>query len=226
VRILAIETSSPRGSIALMEAATAVCELEHERANAHGESIQPLIEEALASAGWSMSSIDRVAVGTGPGSFTGLRVGIALAQGIAEGLEVPLIGVGSLAAMALAVPAGEIGLRCAVVDARHGELFAGAYDALGREVLAPSLAPDLATIESWLVERGEAIVYAGLAARTPQQPRSRHFSSPGADLPHARQTAVAAAAAPIPGEVRACYVRQVVAVRPTLPPNPLAPRVG
>ncbi len=167
-----------------------------------------------------------MAVGTGPGSFTGLRVGIALAQGIAEGLEVPLIGVGSLAAMALAVPAEEAGLRCAVVDARHGELFAGVYDASGRELLAPSLAPDLAAIEGWLVERAGAIIYVGLPARAPGRPGSRHFSSPGADVPHARQTALAAAAAPIPSEVRACYVRQVVAVRPALPPNPLAPRAG
>jgi tRNA threonylcarbamoyl adenosine modification protein YeaZ len=226
VRVLGIETSSARGSVALIEAGRAVCELEHERANAHGETIQPLIERALASAGWTITSLDRVAVGTGPGSFTGLRVGIALAQGIAEGLEVPLVGIGSLAAMAFAVPPEEAGIRCAVVDARHGELFVGAYVASGRELLEPSLAPDLRAVDAWLGERPEPIIYVGLPARAPERPRSRHFSSPGSDLPHARLTALAAATAPVTGDVRAQYVRQVVAVRPALPPNPLAARTG
>jgi tRNA threonylcarbamoyladenosine biosynthesis protein TsaB len=77
----------------------------HEELNAHAERVLGLIEELLASAGWTRGSLDRVAVGVGPGSFTGLRVGIALAQGIALGLARPLIGVGSLRAMASGLPA-------------------------------------------------------------------------------------------------------------------------
>jgi len=227
VRILGIETSSPRGSVALVEGGRVVCELQHERPNAHGESIQPLIERALEVAGWPVTSLDRVAVGTGPGSFTGLRVGIALAQGIAEGLEVPLVGIGSLAAMAFAVPASEVGLRCAVVDARHGELFAAVYDAVGREIVAPSLAPNLAAVESWLVDRSEPIIFVGLPPSEPSRAGSRHFSSLAADLPHARSTALAAQEASVPeGGVHACYVRQDVALRPALPANPLDSRTG
>jgi tRNA threonylcarbamoyladenosine biosynthesis protein TsaB len=119
VRVLGIETSSARGSVALIEGSISVCALDHERANAHGESILPLIEEALARAGWNRTQLDRIAVGAGPGSFTGLRVGIAIAQGLSEGLGIPLVGVPSLRAMALAVPAEQEGCRCVLVDARR-----------------------------------------------------------------------------------------------------------
>ena len=207
MRVLGIETSSPRGSIALCDGAEVVCELEHRRENAHGESIQPLIEQALASVGWSLGSLDRVAVGTGPGSFTGLRVGIALAQGISEGLEVPLIGVGSLAAMAAAVPASEPGLRCPVADARHGELFAALYSPTGEELLEPWLAPDLNSIIQRAKTFAADVVCFG----------------PHTELPHARWTARLALAASASTPILPLYVRQVVAVRPRLPPNPLRP---
>jgi len=218
--VLGIETSSRRGSVALVEGERLVCELEHERENAHGESIQPLIEQALASAGWASNSLDRIGVGVGPGSFTGLRVGIALAQGLSEGLEIPLVGIGSLAAMAMAVPASEDGVRCAVVDARHGELFSALYAAAGEELVAPWLA-DAAGIEGRLPPSPEPVIFVGLVAPVITRPGARRFVSREADLPHARFTAFAAVSAMVPASVLPLYVRQVVAVRPNLPRNPL-----
>src|SRR5687768_454757 len=126
VRVLAIETSSPRGSVALLDDDRLVVELEHDQPNAHAERILPLVERALEAAGFDRTSLDRVAVGIGPGSFTGLRVGIALAEGLALGLDIPIIGVASLRAMAAAVPAAEARIRIPVLDARRDEVFVAA----------------------------------------------------------------------------------------------------
>jgi tRNA threonylcarbamoyladenosine biosynthesis protein TsaB len=221
VRVLGIETSSSRGSVALVDGSIHLCSLEHERANAHGESILPLIEAALAQAGWNRSQLDRIAVGTGPGSFTGLRVGIAIAMGLSEGLEVPLVGVPSLRAMALAVPAESVGCRCVLVDARKGELFAAAYDPDGRERLEVRLIAGVGELTPLLPELGSSLFLGNGALALP--PPLRVYRSAATDLPHARWTASAALdATPGPG-VRPLYVRDAGAVMPHLPPNPLQP---
>lgn len=219
MRVLGIETSSARGSVALVQGKIGVCALEHERANAHAESILPLIERALSLAGWNRSQLDRVAVGIGPGSFTGLRVGIAIAQGLSEGLEIPLVGVESLRVMALAVPAEHPGCRCAIVDARRGELFAAAYEADGREVLAARLVAGLDALAPLAQSLGSPLFIGDRVAGLPSSLRTHR--SPDTDLPHARWTAIAGAdAAPTP-IVRPLYVRDAGAVLPRLPQNPL-----
>jgi len=221
VRVLGIETSSARGSVALIDGSVSICSLEHERANAHGESILPLIEEALAQAGWNRSQLDRIAVGSGPGSFTGLRVGIAIAQGLSEGLELPLVGVPSLFAMALAVPAEHPGCRCALVDARKGELFAAAYDADGRERMEVRLLASVSELTPLLQELGDPLFLGNGAATLPAP--MRVYRSAATDLPHARWTAAAGiGSAPMPS-VRPLYVRDAGAVMPRLPQNPLKP---
>jgi tRNA threonylcarbamoyladenosine biosynthesis protein TsaB len=106
--------------------------------------------EAAAEALGGWGSVDRIAVGVGPGSFTGLRVGIATARGLAQALGVTPVGVGTLAALA----AGMNGAngdsarpRLAVLDARRGELFAALHDSGGGEVWPPFVGTpeDLAT---------------------------------------------------------------------------------
>lgn len=223
MRLLAIETSSARGSVALVEDGQRVKSLCHDRPNAHAESILPLIEALLASAAWPRSSLDRLAVGIGPGSFTGLRVGVATAQGIAEGLMRPLIGVVSLEAMALAVPSELPGLRCPVLDARRGEVFAAAYDAHGSALLPPFAAsPDAARRR--LEGLGAPLVWQGAGVSLVEPDGQRRFQHEDADLPHAHFVGVAAARREAAGPVVPLYVRDDVAVRPRLPQNPLAHR--
>ncbi|MEB2323652.1 MAG: tRNA (adenosine(37)-N6)-threonylcarbamoyltransferase complex dimerization subunit type 1 TsaB, partial [Sorangiineae bacterium] len=124
MRVLGIETSAAaRGTVALAEGGVRLAEASHEVRSAHAELMLPLIARLLAEAGWARGSLDRLAVGVGPGSFTGVRVGIALAQGIALGLGVPVVGVPSLAAMARAAPPHVSGLRVPLLDARRGEVF-------------------------------------------------------------------------------------------------------
>ena len=220
MRILGIETSSNRGSVALLEGGRTACLLEHQRENAHGESILPLIEQALGSAGWTRRQLDRVAVGIGPGSFTGLRVGIAIAQGVSEGLEIPLVGIPSLQAMALAVPPDLPGPRCVLVDARKGELFAAVYDVDGREVLGVELVSSDEQLER-IVASLEAPVYVGSGAAASTR-LANVYRNPECDYPHARWVALAARTAAPMAVVRPLYVRDAVAVIPSLPTNPLA----
>jgi tRNA threonylcarbamoyladenosine biosynthesis protein TsaB len=219
VRILGIETSSTRGSVALLDSGRSVCCLEHARENAHGESMLPLIERALDSAGWLRSQVERIAVGVGPGSFTGLRVGIALAQGLAEGLGVPLVGVPSLKAIALAVPADRAGSRCVLVDARRGELFLAAYDSEGAELLPVRLVPSAEAAVAASVGLPEPIFVGSGAALLGSRPDV--LCGPETDYPHARWVALAAREALADGQLRALYVRDAGAVIPRLPENPL-----
>ncbi len=219
MRVLGIETSSVRGSVALLEDDRTVCILGHERENAHGESILPLIEQALATAGWRRRQLDRVAVGLGPGSFTGLRVGIAIAQGLSEGLEIPLVGVPSLRAMAAAVPADRPGCRCVLLDARKGEVFVAAYDSDGNELLEVRVVASAAELERLVQQFGDLVYLGSGTAALPGL--LNVIRGPETDLPHARWTALAALAAEPTPLVRALYVRDAVAQVPKLPANPL-----
>jgi tRNA threonylcarbamoyladenosine biosynthesis protein TsaB len=100
----------------------------------HATRLLELARDVLARAGVGWSGIDRIAVGVGPGTFTGLRVGVATARGLAQSLSVELVGVSSLRALAVAAllaedpRAGEPGAALAVIDARRGEAFAAAYE--------------------------------------------------------------------------------------------------
>jgi tRNA threonylcarbamoyladenosine biosynthesis protein TsaB len=218
VRILAIETSSLRGSVALVENGTLARALEHRRENAHGETILPLIERAFAEVGWARGAVDRVAVGVGPGSFTGLRVGIAIAQGLSEGWGVPLIGVPSLHAMALAAPAGTA-RRCVLLDARKAELFAAVYAPDGDELVSVRLIPAALDAVTALTAAGDVLYVGNGTALLPGLPNV--LRGPDTDVPHARFVAAAAETASPGALVRPLYVRDAGAVRPVLPDNPL-----
>jgi tRNA threonylcarbamoyladenosine biosynthesis protein TsaB len=221
LRILGIETSSVRGSVALVEADRTLSVGSHERENAHEASIRPLIERALLEVGWSARQLDRIAVGTGPGSFTGLRVGIALAQGIAEGLEIPLIGVGSLRAMAWAAPPGDERTRVPVIDARRGELFLAAYSASGSELLPPQVVANASLAEQLVRSLPGGALLLGRAS-APLWASFEHDANLEAELPHARWTALIAATLPADAGASALYLRPAVAVAAQLRQNPLS----
>jgi tRNA threonylcarbamoyladenosine biosynthesis protein TsaB len=106
----------------------------------HASRLLPLVERALEEAGVTWDDVERIAVGVGPGGFTGLRIGIATARALAQARGLPLVPVSSLAALAAgAEPPVAV---AAVIDARRGEVFAGAW-AGERLLLEPAaLAPD------------------------------------------------------------------------------------
>ena len=219
MRILGIETSSRRGSVALCDGARLVARAEHSEPNAHAERMLALVEQALAEAGWSRSSLDRVAVGIGPGSFVGLRVGIALAEGLGLGLGRPVVGVSSLRAMLAAVPAEEPAARVALLDARRAELFVAAASAEGRELIEPRAVPRteiqalLATVQAERLLIGEVVAELELS--------ERRLSAPDLNLPDARWVAeLGRTLEPEFAPALPLYVRGPGATRPNLPPSP------
>lgn len=129
---------------------------------AHGGRLLELIEQALADAGLGWDELNRIAVGVGPGGFTGLRIGISTARALAQARGLALVAVGSLEALALgAAGAGPV---LAVLDARRGEAFAAAWASagpgeLGEPLLAPAALPPDA-----LAERVRKLPDAPLAA--------------------------------------------------------------
>lgn len=134
MNLLAFETSTRRLSVALL------CEgkiTERAAVLPHGgsEQLLPWVEELLVEAGRELSDLDGIALGIGPGTFTGLRLAAGCAQGLAYGLDIPIIRVCTLEAVAL--ESGESRV-IACLDARMNEVYSAAYDG-GREVLPPSV---------------------------------------------------------------------------------------
>jgi tRNA threonylcarbamoyladenosine biosynthesis protein TsaB len=150
MRVLAIETSISLASVALVEGGRLVLSRSHPRPKQSAERLLPMIAELLAEAGWQRRDLERLGVSVGPGSFTGLRVGIACAQGLALGLGIPLLGVTSLRAMARAVPEAIPGVRCPCLDARRNEVFSGGYGPgpLASELLAPLALPAESAVQA------------------------------------------------------------------------------
>ncbi|MGE5471816.1 MAG: tRNA (adenosine(37)-N6)-threonylcarbamoyltransferase complex dimerization subunit type 1 TsaB [Bacteroidota bacterium] len=121
--ILALETSTEIGSCALWHDGR-VSERLCPAGRSHSETLLPLVGELLAEAGVGIKAVDAIAFGVGPGAFTGLRVACGTAQGLAMAADTPLIPVTSLEAMAEATGAERV---LALLDARMGEVYAGAY---------------------------------------------------------------------------------------------------
>ena len=147
MNLIAFETSTEACSVALWRDGE-VLERFEVAPRRHAELALPWAQALLAEAGMARSQLDAVAVGRGPGAFTGVRLGIALAQGIALALDLPMLPVSTLAALAMRAPAP--GKVLAAIDARMGEVYVAAFErtAAGVEPQGPEsvLAPDAVSL--------------------------------------------------------------------------------
>ncbi|AHX14471.1 glycoprotease [Dyella jiangningensis] len=125
MNLLAIETSTEACSVALIHGDEVIARSEI-APRRHAELVLPMADNLLAEAGLGRHALDAIAVGRGPGAFTGVRLGISLAQGMALALDVPVVTVSSLAALALEAPEDESAIL-AVIDARMGEIYAASF---------------------------------------------------------------------------------------------------
>jgi tRNA threonylcarbamoyladenosine biosynthesis protein TsaB len=126
MKILAIDTSTPVGSVALAEGALLKAQDILNISATHNQRLLPGIDRILKNTGWTLGDLDALAVSLGPGSFTGLRIGMSVAKGLAWATGKPLAGVPTLDALAANVPLVPYPV-CPVLDARKGEIYTALY---------------------------------------------------------------------------------------------------
>lgn len=139
--ILHIDTATTVCSVAVSENGEILCVREVNEPNVHASILTLLIERVLADAGYKLGDLCAISVNKGPGSYTGLRIGVAVAKGLCYALDLPLLAVDGLYAMALAFMARDPAVSsttmyCPMIDARRMEVFTAFYDGGKREICA------------------------------------------------------------------------------------------
>jgi tRNA threonylcarbamoyladenosine biosynthesis protein TsaB len=207
MRILALDTCLPACSAAVLDRNSILASASEPMVKGHQERLATMAREVMQAAGLDFADLDRIGVTVGPGSFTGLRVGVAFAKGLAAALGKPCVGVGTLEALAGERP----GLTVAVVDARREQVYVQALRD-GEALMEPQalrLADAIAAIRAFgepdtLVGSGAALlspafpsaaiassqvpdplVVARLAARSQLPTRPIYLRAPDAKLPAA-----------------------------------------
>ena len=137
--ILAIETATMIGSVAIFSGERLLGSIDIRRAKSHARLLTPMIQTLLADLEIEAADLAAVAVAKGPGSYTGLRVGVSTAKGLCYALDKPLLSLGSLEGLAWSMQSlaqNLDALVCPMIDARRMEVYCAAYDQEGREVEA------------------------------------------------------------------------------------------
>jgi tRNA threonylcarbamoyladenosine biosynthesis protein TsaB len=182
VKILAVDTSTSLGSIALVDGPAVRAELALNVSTTHNQRLLPGIHRLLTDVGWTLEELDGLAIGLGPGSFTGLRIGMSVMKGLAFATGKPLAGVPTLDALAANVSLAPWTV-CPVMDARKGEVYTALYrggegDKLERltpyQVMKPERLAEFITGKTVLLGDGLLrygdIVAAGLGDRLVRAP--------------------------------------------------------
>jgi tRNA threonylcarbamoyl adenosine modification protein YeaZ len=221
-RLVAIDTSTALGSVALFDGDTLVAEDSRRVSNAHGESLLPMVDALFQRVGWRAGDVNRWAVGIGPGSFTGTRIGLATAKGIVLVTGADLVGITSLDAIAHGL-CGSGAAVASLVDAGKGEVFLQVR--LDTDLL---LVPTHVRVEDAVARVGEVsrehpVVVAGEAGSrldwSPLGASVRVVADPPHDLPRASTVGRIALVRPADDadDLEPLYVR---------PPEITMPRAG
>jgi tRNA threonylcarbamoyladenosine biosynthesis protein TsaB len=225
--ILAFDTSGAGLDIGLWRDGAVLAAHHADMATGQAEALMPAIEAVMARAGIAYAALDRVAVTCGPGSFTGVRVGLAAARGLALAAGIPCIGVASTAVLAAAVPGDERRAPngtprriAAVIDTRRGDVYAQVFDADGAALTEPV---NIAAGQLPALAGPAPLVLAGDAAvtvRTALPALDAVISRAAAHCDAAVLAALAAARAPDPRGPAPLYVRP-----PDVTPDPTGGRL-
>ncbi len=197
MRVLALESATLTGGVALLDGERLVGESVLSVALTHSERLMSMVDRLLGDCGWGVKDLDGLAVSVGPGSFTGIRVGVATAKGLALALALPVAPVPTLDALAATLPFAGAPV-CPLLDARKGEVYLSLYrwrgDRMVREWDYLALPPEaaVARLEPPVVLLGDGIepcrpFLTRLGAGVALAPAARRLPSPGvvAQLGHA-----------------------------------------
>jgi tRNA threonylcarbamoyladenosine biosynthesis protein TsaB len=206
MRILAFDTATPATTVALSgptHPGSLVVTARHDpgpgERPGHATRLLPLVRKVFERAGVAWPDVDRLAVGVGPGTFTGLRIGIATARALAQARHIPLVGVPTLHSLALAAARAslrredplppELDVALAVIDARRGEVFAASWridevEEFGRALILPrALAPEaLAELIAPLGPRTLAVGNGAIAFREVLERSGSYIPEDGSPL--------------------------------------------
>ena len=199
--VLGLDTCLNACSVAVLDGDRVLAHATETMARGHQERLAPMAQMVMAAAALPFSRLDRIGATVGPGSFTGLRVGVAFAKGLASALSIPAVGVGALEALAAEGP----GLVAAVIDARRDQVYLQVFEA-GEALMAPDVLP-IGTAAARLVElamgRPLTLVGSGAPLLAQAAPGAAMLTPDGCDARHVAR--LAAARSPTP--IRPLYLR-------------------
>lgn len=155
--ILGISTSSNIASVALSKDAECIKELNINNNKTHSETLLPLINELLNETNIKLQDINLIACDNGPGSFTGIRIGISTVKAIAESLNIPVIAVSSLEGLAYNIHDSEC--ICSLIDARNNQVYCGLFDS-NHTLIGNYMADDINTILP-VINQNQGISFVG-----------------------------------------------------------------
>jgi tRNA threonylcarbamoyladenosine biosynthesis protein TsaB len=199
--VLGLDTCLGACSVAVLDGHRVLAHASEPMPRGHQERLAPMAQAVMAEAGVDFSDLRRVAATVGPGSFTGLRVGVAFAKGLASALSVPAVGVGALEALA----AEAEGLAAAVIDARRDQVYLQVFDA--RQALT---APEVTPLETAAVRRAQvsgerplSLIGSAAPLLAAALPQARVLTPEGCDARHVARLGAGREVSPI----RPLYLR-------------------
>jgi tRNA threonylcarbamoyladenosine biosynthesis protein TsaB len=193
--VLGLDTCLSSCSVAVLDGERVLASAREIMARGHQERLAPMARDVITEAGLAFGRLDRIGVTVGPGSFTGLRVGIAFAKGLALALDLPAVGVGTLEALA----AQGRGLVFPAIDARRGQLYLQAFDD-GRALMAPdALTAEVAAARIAELSQGRpfTLVGSGAALLADFAPAASVIAAEGADARDVARLAAGRVNAPL-----------------------------
>ena len=199
--VLGLDTCLSACSVAVLDGEAVLAHASEVMARGHQERLAPMAQAVMAEAGIPFSRLQRIGATVGPGSFTGLRVGVAFAKGLGSALSVPAVGVGSLEALA----AEAAGLVAAVLDARRDQLYLQVFED-GQALMAPDVLPlgvAVARLAELAMGRALTLVGSGAPLLADTAPGANVLTPEGCDPRAVARLAAGKPAAPI----RPLYLR-------------------
>ena len=162
IKILALDSTAEVSSVAVCEGEKLLSEITINTGNTHSETLLPAVEQALLMANVTVDDIDLFACTTGPGSFTGVRIGAATVKGIAYGKEKPCVSVSTLDALAYNLH-GYNGIICPVMNARRSQVYNALFECNSGSLvrLCPDRAISIAELDEELKDKREPIYLCG-----------------------------------------------------------------
>lgn len=172
MKLLAIETASPPGSIALLDSEAVLAAEKISSTRKTTQHFALLIQSLLENVGWTPKDVGLVSTTTGPGSFTGLRIGVTAAKAFAYALDLPVVGVNTLEVIAAQCPPTELPIE-SVLDAQRNQLFAARFRQVDGFLRAES-STQIIDVDTWFAERATGALLIGPGLEKHRDRLSQH----------------------------------------------------